>query len=118
MLLRKRGQQRIHLPARLRFESPLFRPLVGGYDIRYFGHGIRFVTGGVAMSVGDFVGGDAVHECHERSALILITRQGCHDGQTNLLRDVVRGELAAFGRPDPRTAIPHHKGADALEYLG
>src|SRR6266568_959675 len=51
MFLRKRGQQSVHLPTGLRVESALLRPLVGGYDIWYFGHRIRLVTGGIAVCV-------------------------------------------------------------------
>src|SRR5690606_42155199 len=94
MLVGQGGEQAVHLPARLRFESSLLRALVGGYDIWYFGHCFRLVTGGVAMGVGDLVRSDSVYEGHEGPALVLIPGQGCHHSQTYLLRDVVRGELA------------------------
>lgn len=55
MLFGQRGEQTVHLPARFGFESSLFRTVVGGYDIWYFGHSLRLVTGGVAMGVCDLV---------------------------------------------------------------
>ncbi len=118
MLLRKRRQQTVHLPARFGIESALLRPLVGGYDIWYFGHRIRLVTGGITMGVGDLVRSDSVHESHERPTLILITRQGRHHSQTDLLRNVVRGELPTLRGSDPRTAVANYQRADDLQYLG
>src|ERR1700731_2404676 len=118
MLLRKRREQSVHLPARFGFESSLFRTMVGGYDIWYFGHCLRLVTGGIAMSVGDLVRSDSVYEGHEGPALVLIPGQGGHHSQTYLLRNVVRRELSSLRGADPRAAIAHHQRADQFEYLG
>ena len=70
------------------------------------------------MSIGDLVRRDAVHECHERSALILITREGCHDCQADLLRYVVGRELTTLGRPDSGAAVPHDEWTDDFQYAG
>lgn len=118
MLLRKCGQQAVHLSAGFGFESSLLRPLVGGYDIWYFGHRIRLVTGGVTMGVGDLVRSDSVDEGHEGPPLILVSGEGGHHGQTYLLRNVVRGELPTLRSADPRAAVTHHQRADVFQYLG
>ena len=118
VLRRTRSQQFGHLSAGLGFERTLLGSVFGGYDIRYFGGRVRFVTRGASMRVGNFVSRYSVHEGHERSALILVTRQGGHDGQADLLSHVVRRELTALSRPHSRAAVPHDEWTDDFQHSG
>ncbi len=98
MLLRKCAEKFVHLSAGLRIESSLFGTIIQCYYIRYFGNGLRLVTGGASMCVRNLVRGNSVHKGHERASLVLITRQRGHHGQTDFLCDVVSGQVSSLGR--------------------
>ena len=70
------------------------------------------------MSICDLVRRDAVHECHERTTLILVTRQGGHDCQTDLLRHVVGRKLTTLSRTDSSPAIPDDEWSDEFQDPG
>ena len=89
-LLVGQGLQKLVHPARgVGLQCHLLGSRLERVPLRHLIGGLGAITAGGAVSVGDLVGSDAVHEGQEGATLILVARQRLDGGQANLLSDVV-----------------------------